>query len=122
MTQIDEAIRQALSAEDAKALERYGSDASLIQQVLEAFQGRTALLNVFVWIAATALGAASVYCGWRFFEATDVPHMLRWGGGTLLAAISLISAKLWFWQELKSNQVIREVKRLELQVARLAAR
>lgn len=122
MTQIDEAIRQALSAEDAKALERYGSDASLIQQVLEAFQGRTALLNVLVWIAALVLGIASFYCGWRFFEAPDVPQMLRWGGATLLAVNSLISAKLWFWQELKSSAVIREVKRLELQVARLAAR
>ena len=119
---LDEAIRQALSAEDAKALERYGSDSSLIQQVMEAFQGRTAMLNVLVWIVALVLFVASVYCGWRFFEAIDVPQMLRWGGATLLAVISLISAKLWFWQELKSNAVIREVKRLELQVARLAAR
>lgn len=122
MTRIDEAIRQALSAEDAKALERYGSDSSLVQQVLEAFQGRTAMLNVLVWVVALALFVTSVYSGWRFLEATDVPRMLRWGGATLLAVISLISAKLWFWQELKSNAVIREVKRLELQVARLAAR
>lgn len=122
MTRIDEAIRQTLSAEDAKALERYGSDSSLVQQVLEAFQGRTAMLNVLVWVVALALFVASVYSGWRFFETTDVPRMLRWGGATLLAVISLISAKLWFWQELKSNAVIREVKRLELQVARLAAR
>ena len=122
MTRIDEAIRQTLSAEDAKALERYGADSSLVQQVLEAFQGRTAMLNVLVWAVALALFVASVYSGWRFFETTDVPQMLRWGGATLLAVISLISAKLWFWQELKSNAVIREVKRLELQVARLAAR
>ena len=38
MTQIDDAIRQALSAEDAKALEHY-RDPSVLQQVLEAFRG-----------------------------------------------------------------------------------
>jgi hypothetical protein len=30
--------------------------------------------------------------------------------------------KIWFWMEMHKNAVLREVKRLELQIARLAAR
>ena len=52
----------------------------------------------------------------------DVAGMLKWGGATGLTALSLIATKLWFWSELRTNAVIREIKRLELQVARLAAR
>ena len=122
MTQIDEAIRQALSAEDAKALERYGADPSVLQQVLEAFRGRMALLNTVGWIAGAAMFGFGLYCGWRFMGTTDVVAMLRWGAGAGLAALGVAMVKLWFWAGLQSNAVIREVKRLELQVARLAAR
>ena len=52
----------------------------------------------------------------------DIVAMLRWAAGAGLAALGLAMVKLWFLAELQSNAVIREVKRLELQVARLAAR
>ena len=122
MTQIDEAIRQALSAEDAKALERYAADPSILQQVLEAFHGRMALLIVVGWIAGAAMFGVGLYCAWRFMGTVDIVAMLRWAAGAGLAALGLAMVKLWFLAELQSNAVIREVKRLELQVARLAAR
>ena len=55
MTKIDDAIRQALSAEDAKVLERYGADLPLPAQLLETFRGRFGLLNTLGW----ALGLAA---------------------------------------------------------------
>lgn len=40
----------------------------------------------------------------------------------LVAAVAVAMLKIWSWMEMHKNQVLREVKRLELQVARLAAR
>lgn len=122
MKQIDDAIRQALSAEDAEALERYATEPSLLQRLLEAFSGRLALLNALALVLGFALAGIGFYSAWRFMSEPDVVGMLKWGGATGLAALCLIATKLWFWSELRSNAVIREVKRLELQVARLAAR
>lgn len=122
MNQIDDAIRQALSAEDAEALERYATEPSLLQRVLEAFSGRLALLNALALFLGFALFGVGLYSAWRFMSESDLAEMLKWGGATGLAALSMIATKLWFWSELRSNAVIREVKRLELQVARLAAR
>ena len=122
MNQLDDAIREALSAEDAKALDRYASDPSVVQQVLDAFRGRMALLYAFGWIIGGALFGVGVYFAWRFITAPDVASMLRWLGGAGLAALGVAMVKLWFWAGLQSNAVIREVKRLELQIARLAAR
>ena len=48
--------------------------------------------------------------------------MLLWGGGAAIGLTALAMVKMWFWMELEKNAIVREVKRLELQVARLVAR
>lgn len=47
--------------------------------------------------------------------------MLRWGAATALALAGVLLVKVWFWLELQKNAIVREVKRLELQVASVAA-
>ena len=47
--------------------------------------------------------------------------MLHWGAASALAFAGVPFIKLWFWLELEKNAVVREVKRLEVQVASLAA-
>jgi hypothetical protein len=37
---------------------------------------------------------------------------LQWGGLTLLLAVMFI--KVWFWMEMQSNRILRELKRVEL--------
>ena len=62
-------------------------------------------------------------CGfaWRFVHAPHVGEMLRWGAATALALAGVLLVKVWFWLELQKNAIVREVKRLELQVASVAA-
>ncbi len=123
MTHIDDAIRQALSAEDARALEAFSGEQPLIQQAFATLgAGPNQLINVGGWIGGFGLFAAGVFFGWRFYVA-DEPHaMALWGGATVMAFIGIGLIKIWFFMEMHKNQIIREVKRLELQVARLAAR
>ncbi len=40
------------------------------------------------------------------------PGQLQWGGLTLLLAVMFI--KVWFWMEMQSNRILRELKRVEL--------
>jgi hypothetical protein len=47
--------------------------------------------------------------------------MLRWGAASALAFAGISLIKVWFWLELQKNAIVREVKRLEVQVASLAA-
>jgi hypothetical protein len=122
MTSIDEAIRKALSDEDARLLERFGADLPLPQQLQDSFRGHLGWLNAISWAAGFAIFGGGLYCGWRFLQAPDTAAMLRWAVGLLLCAMGLMLIKLFAWLELEKNAVVREVKRLELQVARLAAR
>jgi hypothetical protein len=122
MTSIDEAIRRALSDEDAKLLERFGADLPLADQVQDSFRGHLGWLNALSWLVGLALFAVGLYCGWRFLAAAETADTLRWGMGVLLSAMGLMLIKIFAWMEIEKNAVVREVKRLELQVARLAAR
>jgi hypothetical protein len=122
MTGIDEAIRSALSDEDARLLERFGADLPLPQQLQDSFRGHMGLINAISWAAGFVIFGVAVYCGWRFLQAADTAGMLRWAVGLLIAAMALLAIKIFAWMELEKNAVVREVKRLELQVARLAAR
>ena len=58
---------------------------------------------------------------WQFVQAQELRDMLRWGAASALAFGGVTLIKIWFWLELQKNDIVHEVKRLELQVASLAA-
>ena len=122
MSDLDKAIREGYSDEDAELMQRLAADPSLTRQVLSAFQGPFGALNVLSVFVTLALVIGGAYCVWRFVGAADVRNMLVWGGGAALALSAVSMIKLWFWMELQRNATVREIKRLELQVSRLAAR
>ena len=122
MNDIDDAIRRTLSVENAKLLERFEADPALHRQVLEMFRGSTRWINAAGWVAGLALFATGAYFWWRFAYADEIRHMLLWAASAGVAFLGLALVKVWFWLELQKNAVVREIKRLELQVASLAAR
>lgn len=121
MNELDRAIRQSLSAEDAELFDRFGADQALHRLVLATFEGRLRWFNAAGWVAGFVLFAVGCFLAWRFMQAKDVGDMLRWGASSALAFAGLALIKVWFWLELQKSVIVREVKRLEVQVASLAA-
>jgi hypothetical protein len=121
MNDLDQAIRQSLSAEDADLLSRLGADQSLHRQVLATFEGRLRWFNAAGSIAAVVLFGVALVTAFRFANAEEFDDMLRWGAASALAFAGIALIKVWFWLELQTNAIVREIKRLEVQVASLAA-
>lgn len=119
---LEDAIRRTLSTEDAQLLKRLSEDPSFHRQVLATLQGQHRWINALGWISGLALFAVACYFWWRFAYAQEVRHMLLWAACAAVAILGLALVKVWFWLELQKNAIVREVKRLELQVASLAAR
>jgi len=122
MTNLDQAIREALSAEDAEFLSRFEKEQPLHEQVFGTFSGPLGGLNLLAALFTFAIFGAFCYCAWQFFQANEMRDLVFWSASALLAAIAVGMLKIYFWMEVQKNQVLREVKRLELQVARLATR
>lgn len=121
MNKLNRAIRESLAEEDAALFDRLGDEQALSRQVLATFTGELWWLNIVGWVVGVALFAVACLCGWQFLQAPTVASMLKWGAAAALAVGGLLVVKVWFWLELQKNAIVREVKRLELQVASLTA-
>lgn len=119
MTNLDQAIREALSAEDAEFLAKFEAETPL-REALGTFGGKWGAMNAFAAIITFGLFGVFVYCAWSMLAATDVRAVVLWSVGSLLAMLGVAMLKMYFWMEMNKNVMLREIKRLELQVARLA--
>ena len=57
---------------------------------------------------------------WQLFTQASITGQAYWAVGFVLSFAVVALLKIWFWMVLNRNAVLREVKRLELQLARLA--
>ncbi len=122
MTHLDDAIRRALSPADLAAYDALAGDPSPIGEAFGMFRTQR---RGYVWAVAFA-GAGFVgvgaYSAWRLMTAVEVREMLGWSLLATFAMLTLALLKLWFWLEMQRNTLVREVKRVELQIAALANR
>ena len=117
---IDSLIREALSEEDRAHFDV--EEPSLPEQLFSLFQGRWRWMNALIVVFMLVLFVGALLAGVRFFQSDDVPTMLRWGSVAWLCWFAVGFLKLWTWLEMERFAVVREIKRLELQVANLSAR
>lgn len=118
MTDLDRQIEEALEAEDRDLLKKFGEQ-GVFAQMFSVYDGKMRWLAVMATVMTFALFIGAVYCAWKFFGATDAVLATRWAAAALVLMIMVGFLKLWFWMRMESNRILREVKRVELQVARL---
>ncbi len=117
MDDLDRKIEEALNAEDRALLGSF-EEQGLFGQVFGIYSGKLGALALFATLLTLVLFGGAVYCGWKFFEATVAIDAARWGAGGIMLMVMVGFLKIWFWMRMESNRILREVKRLELQLAR----
>lgn len=118
---IDELIKQALSEEESEYLQKLG-DQSLLEEGLDLFKGRRGWISIWIGFVIFVVFIGSIYCAVQFFAVTEVKELMIWGGGFFFGMFMVTSLKIWAWMQMDRNAIIRELKRLELQVAVLNAK
>ncbi|MFZ5669503.1 MAG: DUF6768 family protein [Pseudomonadota bacterium] len=121
MSQLDQAVRRALSPEDQRLLDELSREEPIFRQALDAFKDKNRWVGVAGWLGGFGLFGAWCYFVLRFVQADDLRTMMLWGGAAGMAALGFTMIKLWFFMEMQKNGILREVKRIELQVASLRA-
>lgn len=122
MKELDDKIREALRAEDAEAFDDWGGEPSMFTLVMDTFRGRhkwLVMMTVFWSLVFLVLAIVSAV---KFFNAEDSRNLMLWAVAFLCCMSCVSMMKVWFWMELNKNALMREIKRLELQIARLAGR
>ena len=121
MSQSDDTIRRALHAERDDLLKDL-DEPNMLSQALTTMRRGTRWLNALVIFITVVMMAFAVFTAIRFFDATEVKHMIAWAVGSCLCFLSVGMLKLWFFMQMDKYVILREVKRLELQIARLTER
>jgi hypothetical protein len=112
MNDLDRKIQAALRrTNDGDAL---ADEPNIAEEVITAFRGRHRWISALVIVAQIAAVIGLVLATMRFYQATEVTTQLRWGGLSLVFIFTIGLIKIWFWLEMQSNRVLREVKRVEL--------
>ncbi len=122
MSKIDDMIDEALSEDERALLEHYAGEPGYVRQAFGLFRGRLGWVMWFVGIVQVLLFFAALYCLWELFSVSDLMTALRWG----IVAVILVQLSTllrgFMGMQFEANRVLREVKRLELRVARMDER
>lgn len=120
MSDIDDRIRGALDADDQAFLAGLDEGRGLFSQMGDVLSGPLGGWSKLIFAVAFVLGVALVYCAYRFFTASGFEEAVWWGMVTLGSLMMQGFIKEWFYSRMNLLSVLREVKRLQVQVAMLA--
>ena len=120
MSNLDDRIRESLATDDRELLAQMDADDSLYRDLIATFQGRMRWMNILSSIIGFVLFGVALACAWKFTMEAEPRGMLMWAAGAALAISGTTMIKVWFWMEIQKNAIVREIKRVELQVANLA--
>ncbi|MCW5516505.1 DUF6768 family protein [Muriicola sp. Z0-33] len=118
---IDDLIKETLSAEEAQFYDEL-EEQNIIGKMGEVYKGKFGWLAVIMNIITLAAFILMVYCIFQFFNTQETNELIKWSSGAFLCMIVMGMLKLFVWLQMDKNDILRELKRLELQLATLMSR
>jgi len=121
MEEIDMLIKDTLNQEEAKfydSLEEQG----IFEMLFGLFEGKNAWINILLNIMILVFFVAFIYCGIEFFNSETTDGFIKWGIGSMMLLLCISMLKLYAWMQMDKYAILREMKRLELQVMSLSGK
>jgi hypothetical protein len=115
---LDELIDEALGAEERDLLRAIGEEPGFFSQAFGVFGGPGGWMNILLMVIQGLVFVAGVWAGWHFFQADEPLAALRWGLPSAVLLLMALMIKLALMPVMQANRIIREMKSLELQLAR----
>jgi hypothetical protein len=116
MNGFDDKLKRALETGDAIEFER---EESLRQMIAQTFRSRLRYMVMFLWVEAIVVCVVAVWSGIGLYRAQELKPMIVYATVLVISAIFFVLVKVVGWQWVDKYAILREIKRLELQVAAL---
>lgn len=117
MQDIDRMIEEALEGEEQALFRQTAREPGFFGQVFGLLGGRAGWVNAVLMLAQTAAFFVGAWAAWRFFQADTALSALHWGLPAAVLVLGSLVMKMALVPVMHANRVLRELKRLELQVA-----
>jgi hypothetical protein len=112
----DEIVRKILDEMEHDS----GREDSLRRMIASAFEARTRVYTLIVGVIVVAAAAAAVWVAILFFRTDEIRNMILYATLFNTCMLAIASVRLFLWQLLLRQGVMREIKRLELRLFELA--
>lgn len=115
---IDQLIRDALSKEETDFYDNL-DEQSLPEMMTGLFKGKLKWFAVLTTVLSLVWFIVAVYCAVQFFDTEVTRDMIVYGAGFFMSMMIVSMLKIWNWMQMDKNAILRELKRLELQISML---
>jgi hypothetical protein len=116
---IDKIIKEALTQEEAKFYDEL-DEQNLFQMIGGLFQGKMKWIMLMMNIIMVIFFGLFIYCVIQFLETENTNELIRWTVAGFICIMIVTFLKLFAWMQIDKNGLMREIKRLELQISSLA--
>ena len=120
MTDIDDRIRDVLDADDRAFLNELESDRGMWRQIGDSMSGPMGGWTKLVFAMSVVFGLLLLFCFYMVFTSHHAWEHLMWAIAALAVLVIQGFTKNWLFQRMNMLSILREVKRLQVQVALLA--
>ena len=122
MNEMDDKIREAMESEFAGATDGEERGQWIFEMVTESFRGRSRWLSILTWMKMIFFFLLTVGALIMFFRLDTTRELIASATCFSVGLIGMNSMFGLYWLELNRNSLARDIKRVELQIARLAQR
>ena len=121
MTDINDRIRDALDEDDKAFLESLETERGLFRQIGDSWKGPMGGWAKFAFAMSVVFGLLMLGVIYKVIHSTDsaFEHSM-WAIALLAVLIMLGFIKQWMFERMNMLTILREVKRLQVQVALLS--
>jgi len=119
MEEIDKLIKETLTQEEAKFYDEL-DEQNVLQMVGGLFKGKNRWIIILMNVVTLVFFALFIYCTVQFFDTEITNELIKWGIGGFVCLLTVSMLKVFAWMQMDKNALMREIKRLELQVSSLS--
>lgn len=121
MEDIDSMIKESLTQDEAKFYDSL-EEQNPLEMLGGLFRGKHSWFIIVINVVTLAAFVAFIYCLVQFLNVDSTEELIKWGAGGFIALMMISMLKLFMWLQMDKNALMRELKRLELQVSSLAGK
>lgn len=121
MEQIDEELRKVFHGDGESQVIDADREESIGAMIAQSFRGQTRWLTLFAGVKITGTLAIATLSAFFFFTAESTKAHIALASVFVASLTGCMLWWMWYWLLVQRNSQVREIKRLELQVAKLAS-
>jgi len=121
MEDIDKLIKETLSQEEAKFYDEL-DEQNVFEMIFGLFKGKNKWIMYVMNFMTLVFFGLFIYCMVQFFDTEVTKELIKWAVLGIFCMLVVSMLKMFAWMQMDKNAILRELKRLELQVSSLSGK